>query len=92
MLYLSKIMDKLGYEEKDERFIRKFIKECEKSQVYIGKTFSGRNVLTEVKKLDMKMKGKAFKNQKVRENNKWKSHNFFHTSTWWWNFNYKKIT
>lgn len=58
MLYLSKIMDKLGYEEKDERFIRKFIKECEKSQVYIGKTFSGRNVLTEVKKLDIKMKGK----------------------------------
>lgn len=56
MLYLSKIMDKLGYEEKDERFIRKFIKECEKSQVYVRKTVSGRNVLTEVNKLDVNMK------------------------------------
>ncbi len=57
MSYVTKIMDRLGYEEKDERFVKNFVKEYEENFRYVRRKVSEKNVPTELVKLDVTMKG-----------------------------------
>lgn len=57
MLYTSRILDRLGYEEKDMRFIKNFIREQEKNLLYVRRWAWRRNVPTEIKSFVVTLKG-----------------------------------
>lgn len=48
MLYTSRILDRLGYEEKDQKFIKKFVQDYENNFRYVRRWAWKRNVPTDV--------------------------------------------